>query len=128
MRPKPELTSVVQQGQISRLQTSDSGESLALLKGFELQQRERLQKLQAELDSLIGLHSVKGVLGEIQAFALIQKYRAALQLACEPVVLHTVFTGNPHEIVNYWVFPIEIPSNIYGRNRKGKYPALGVAF
>jgi stage V sporulation protein K len=66
-----------------------------LLKGFELQQRERLQKLQAELDSLIGLHSVKGVLGEIQAFALIQKYRAALQLACEPVVLHTVFTGNP---------------------------------
>lgn len=95
MRPKQELASLVQQGQMGDPAALDISESLALLKGLELQQRERLQKLQAELDSLIGLQSVKSVLGEIQAFALIQKYRGALQLACEPVVLHTIFTGNP---------------------------------
>ncbi len=32
---------------------------------------------------------------EIQAFALIQTYREALRLTCEPIVLHTIFTGNP---------------------------------
>mgnify|MGYP001071502956 FL=1 len=73
----------------------ESPESVAFFKGLELQQRDRLQKLQDELDNLIGLHSVKSVLGEIQAFALIQKYREALHLTCEPVVLHTIFTGNP---------------------------------
>lgn len=62
---------------------------------LDLQQRERLKALQQELDNLIGLHSVKNVLSEIQAFALIQKYRALAKLTCEPVVLHTIFTGNP---------------------------------
>lgn len=70
-------------------------QSLALLQGFEQNQKERLKKLQGELDALVGLQSVKSVVGEIQAFALIQKYRGALQMACEPIVLHTIFTGNP---------------------------------
>lgn len=78
-----------------RADSLNSPESLAYLKGLEWQQRERLQELQKELDSLIGLYSVKKVLSEIQAFALIQKYREALKLTCEPVVLHTIFTGNP---------------------------------
>ncbi|HBG01209.1 MAG TPA: stage V sporulation protein K, partial [Firmicutes bacterium] len=63
--------------------------------GLEANQKERLRKLQEQLDSLIGLQSVKKVIGEIQAFALIQKYRETLSLACEPMVLHTIYTGNP---------------------------------
>ncbi|HHT91061.1 MAG TPA: AAA family ATPase [Firmicutes bacterium] len=63
--------------------------------GLEANQRERLRRLQEQLDSLIGLQSVKKVIGEIQAFALIQKYRETLQLACEPMALHTIYTGNP---------------------------------
>ena len=63
--------------------------------GLEAQQRERLRRLQEELDSLVGLQSVKKVIGEIQAYALIQKYRETLQLTCEPMMLHTIFTGNP---------------------------------
>ena len=66
-----------------------------ILAGLEKQQRERLRELQRELDSLVGLQGVKAVIKEIQAFALIQKYREALSLACEPIVLHTIFTGNP---------------------------------
>ncbi|NMB01668.1 MAG: AAA family ATPase [Firmicutes bacterium] len=70
-------------------------QSSAILQGLEASQRQRLQELQKELDSLVGLQSVKKVISEIQAFALIQKYRETLQLACEPIVLHTIFTGNP---------------------------------
>ncbi len=65
------------------------------LQGLAAHQRERLQQLQAELDSLVGLQSVKKTIREIQAFALIQKCRQTLQLACEPLVLHTIFIGNP---------------------------------
>lgn len=65
------------------------------LQGLAAHQRERLQQLQAELDSLVGLQSVKKTIREIQAFALIQKCRQTLQLACEPLALHTIFIGNP---------------------------------
>lgn len=73
----------------------NSSQSLGYLKGLETQQLERLEALQTKLDSLIGLYTVKNILAEIQAFALIQKYREVLKLTCEPVVLHTIFTGNP---------------------------------
>lgn len=56
---------------------------------------QRLAALQKELDSLIGLHSVKATIREIQAYAYIQKKRSAHQLASDPVVLHTIFVGNP---------------------------------
>ena len=62
-----------------------------------MQQRppRRLQALQRELDGLVGLQSVKATIREIQAFAQIQKKRSALQLASQPIVLHTIFIGNP---------------------------------
>ncbi|NMB20570.1 MAG: AAA family ATPase [Firmicutes bacterium] len=63
--------------------------------GLEASQRIQLRKLQEQLDSLIGLQSVKRVIDEIQAFALIQKYREQLNMTCEPMSLHTIFTGNP---------------------------------
>lgn len=66
-----------------------------MLQALESTQKERLRVLQEELDSLVGLQSVKTVIGEIQAFALIQKYRETLQLCFEPMVLHTIFLGNP---------------------------------
>lgn len=69
--------------------------STTAFQGLEDRQRERLRELQAELDALVGLQSVKRVIREIQAFALIQKYRQTLQLTCEPMVLHTIFVGNP---------------------------------
>src|SRR5690554_1860413 len=64
-------------------------------RGLENSQKFTLRKLQEELDSLIGLQSVKKVIDEIQAFALIQKYRELLNMTCEPMSLHTIFTGNP---------------------------------
>lgn len=70
-------------------------QSSSVFRGLEANQKERLRQLQYELDSLVGLQSVKRVVGEVQAFALIQTYRETLQLACEPMVLHTIFTGNP---------------------------------
>ncbi|HHT72555.1 MAG TPA: AAA family ATPase [Firmicutes bacterium] len=55
----------------------------------------RLKALQQELDRLIGLRTVKATIREIQAFAHIQRKRSALQLASQPIVLHTIFIGNP---------------------------------
>ncbi len=69
--------------------------SQTALAELEINQKVQLRKLQEQLDSLVGLQSVKKVIEEIQAFALIQKYREMMQLSCEPMVLHTIFTGNP---------------------------------
>lgn len=69
--------------------------SQTALAELEINQKVQLRKLQDQLDSLVGLQSVKKVIEEIQAFALIQKYREMMQLSCEPMVLHTIFTGNP---------------------------------
>ena len=69
--------------------------SQTALAELEINQKVQLRRLQDQLDSLVGLQSVKKVIEEIQAFALIQKYREMMQLSCEPMVLHTIFTGNP---------------------------------
>ncbi|HET7559004.1 MAG TPA: AAA family ATPase [Limnochordia bacterium] len=55
----------------------------------------RLEAVMAELDSLIGLDSVKSLIKELRAFIEIQKRRAQMKLAAEPTVLHMVFRGNP---------------------------------
>jgi len=49
----------------------------------------------SELDSLVGLASVKRLVREICAFVRIQARRRGEGLAAEPLVLHMVFKGNP---------------------------------
>lgn len=56
---------------------------------------EQLKDVLAELDRLIGLGEVKQLVREIQAFVRIQRCRAREQLVTEPLVLHTIFRGNP---------------------------------
>jgi len=48
-----------------------------------------------ELQSLIGLTEVKNLVSEISAFTQIQKQREKARLYTEPLVLHTIFKGNP---------------------------------
>jgi len=48
-----------------------------------------------ELETLIGLESVKRLVRELHAFIVIQRRRALQGLATEPLVLHMVFKGNP---------------------------------
>lgn len=62
------------------------------------QDQQRLKKVEEilkELDSLIGLESVKKLILEIQAFVEIRKLRAKENLATEPLVLHSIYRGNP---------------------------------
>jgi stage V sporulation protein K len=55
----------------------------------------RLDESFEELDSLVGLDSVKRLVRELHAFIVIQRQRAREGLAAEPMVLHMVFKGNP---------------------------------
>lgn len=55
----------------------------------------RIEEIYQELDSLVGLQRVKSVIREIHAFVEIQQRRAEEMLATEPLVLHTIFKGNP---------------------------------
>lgn len=48
-----------------------------------------------QLDALVGLRSVKTVIQELVAFALIQQQRQAVGLRAEAVVLHAIFRGSP---------------------------------
>jgi stage V sporulation protein K len=79
-------------------------EALKLLKQEEEQQdylrereRERilLEESLKELDTMIGLKSIKKLVREIQAFAQIQQLRSQQGLLTEPLVLHMIFMGNP---------------------------------
>lgn len=95
MRSTKQLVSLVERGTIGVSEALETMQTLPLLEGLESDQHNRLKDLQKQLDKLTGLQSVKRTVSEIQAFALIQKYRSALQLISQPIVLHTIFIGNP---------------------------------
>jgi len=61
----------------------------------EADREERVNRVLAELDALVGLESVKHHVREIHAYAAIQARRAAMGLAHEATGLHMIFTGNP---------------------------------
>ncbi len=54
-----------------------------------------LQSLMKEIDELIGLQKVKGLIKEIRAFVEISQLRRQHQLKSDGLVLHMVFKGNP---------------------------------
>lgn len=56
---------------------------------------EHIQEIIDELDNMIGLDSVKKLIHELYAFVEIQKKREKEKLNNEPMVLHTIFSGNP---------------------------------
>lgn len=58
-------------------------------------QQETIEDIMNELNSMIGLSGVKKLVGEIQAFAVIQKKRREENLIAEPLVFHMLFKGNP---------------------------------
>jgi stage V sporulation protein K len=57
--------------------------------------RKAAQEILGELDRLVGLQEVKELIGEIHAFAEIQRRRLKENLITRPLVLHMVFNGNP---------------------------------
>jgi len=57
--------------------------------------RQRVEDILRELDSLIGLTTVKQLVRELYAFIEIQKRRQKEHLRTEPLVLHMIFKGNP---------------------------------
>ncbi|UWG99245.1 AAA family ATPase [Dehalobacter sp. DCM] len=57
--------------------------------------KDQVQEIIRELDNMIGLESVKKLIHELYAFVEIQKKREKEKLNTEPLVLHTIFSGNP---------------------------------
>lgn len=57
--------------------------------------RDKVEEILAELESLIGLKTVKELIHELQAYVEIQKRRTKEKLVAEPLVLHMIFRGNP---------------------------------
>lgn len=55
----------------------------------------RIDEIIGEIDSLVGLNSVKNLLLEIRAYIEIQKKRKKENLLIEPMALHMIFKGNP---------------------------------
>ncbi|NLJ69365.1 MAG: AAA family ATPase [Firmicutes bacterium] len=71
------------------------GERAEIVSSQAKESQEKLNDVLAELDGLIGLKEVKQLVREIQAFVEIQKRRTEERLVTEPLVLHTIFRGNP---------------------------------
>lgn len=63
--------------------------------GEEERSKRLLEEALQELDAMVGLHPVKKLVRELQAFVQIQQFRRQEGLLTEPLVLHMVFMGNP---------------------------------
>lgn len=93
-----QVTKMLEQGEITPsealvyLRQIDEHHPLVLSQPPNL---ENIAHILKELDSLIGLANVKKLVREIQAFIQIQQRRKQERLHTEPLVLHTIFRGNP---------------------------------
>ncbi|WP_425801811.1 AAA family ATPase [Desulfitobacterium sp. Sab5] len=58
-------------------------------------ERDKVPEILAELNSLVGLSTVKELIGELQAYVEIQRRRTREKLNAESLVLHMIFRGNP---------------------------------
>lgn len=58
-------------------------------------EKDKVAEIIAELDTLVGLSTVKLLIRELQAYVEIQKRRTHEKLVAEPLVLHMIFRGNP---------------------------------
>lgn len=58
-------------------------------------EKDKVAEILAELNSLVGLTTVKELIYELQAYVEIQKRRTREKLNAEPLVLHMIFRGNP---------------------------------
>ena len=56
---------------------------------------ENLDRLLKEMDSLIGLKTVKKTIKEYIAYIKVQELRKKFSLKSSPVVMHMIFKGNP---------------------------------
>ena len=78
---KEEIINLVENGEVtvsealSRLRKAYTGTDKTKA---ELTQNEKVMAVKKQLDSLIGLHSVKELVNEVQAFVEIQQRRSAL--------------------------------------------------
>ncbi|MFW6281699.1 MAG: AAA family ATPase [bacterium] len=57
--------------------------------------REKLNEILNELESLVGLNHIKNIIKEYIAFIKVQKMRRNYNLKCFPIVMHMIFKGNP---------------------------------
>lgn len=57
--------------------------------------KDKVAEILDELESLVGLVTVKRLIRDLQAYVEIQKRRAQEKLIAEPLVLHMIFRGNP---------------------------------
>ncbi len=63
--------------------------------GDEQNSLKNAREILLELNSLVGLRSVKKLIEEIYSYVEIQKKRQKEKLASEPLSLHMIFKGNP---------------------------------
>jgi len=61
----------------------------------EINKEEKLDNLLKEMDSLIGLESIKETIKEYIAFIKVQDLRKNYSLKTSPLVMHMIFKGNP---------------------------------
>lgn len=83
--PPPKLTSLDMFKQMERNYNNDQ----------DKQRLKKVEEILQDLDALIGLVEVKKLILEIQAFVEIRKRREKEKLVTEPLVLHSIFRGNP---------------------------------
>lgn len=74
---------------------ADTGKERILLKTISIIKEETLDDILAELNSLVGLDSVKTFVHELLQTVRLQKQREALGGKITPMTLHMVYTGNP---------------------------------
>lgn len=99
MTSSERLTELLEKGKITPTKAinmlSDTTKRKAWQCSKEEKEPSKEKEVMSELNRLIGLQPVKGVVRELRAFVKVQKLREKESLRTEPQVLHMIFKGNP---------------------------------
>jgi stage V sporulation protein K len=89
------LPSEPEQPNISTIEPMGAGRVRKSNASFVDKEKDKITEILTELETYVGLVTVKQLIRELLAFVEIQKRRTREKLIAEPLVLHMIFRGNP---------------------------------
>ena len=89
------IPSIAGNSELKQYQAADEGSAYNNKVQMQEEDKDGLKNMLSQLNNLIGMTKVKGLVSEIKDYIDIQQQRRLKGLLAEPLVLHMIFKGNP---------------------------------
>lgn len=89
------IPSIAGNSELKQCHAADEGSAYNNKVQMQEEDKDGLKNMLSQLNNLIGMTKVKGLVSEIKDYIDIQQQRRLKGLLAEPLVLHMIFKGNP---------------------------------